>query len=180
MNKASLTQPYCVYPKAQFFGPILFNTFFNDFFFFIPKASVHNFADDNTLASFASTLDELLPILESECETAIDWLHNNKMIGNPDKFQAIFLDKHGSDNTNIEVKIGNEKIKSTSSVKLLGVHINDKLNFSHRIIRLGKSAGNQLNALPRLESFSGLKERDVLVNSFIYSNLLPACLDVLT
>ena len=30
--------------------------------------------------------------------------------------------------------------------------------------------GNQLNALTRLKSFLGLKERLVLVNSFIYSN----------
>ena len=35
-----------------------------------------------------------------------------------DRFQVILLDKCGSDNTNIEVKIGNEKIKLTSSVKL--------------------------------------------------------------
>ena len=61
---------------------ILYNILFNDFFFFISKTSVHNFADDNTLASFASTLKELLPILESECEAAINWLHNNKMIVN--------------------------------------------------------------------------------------------------
>ena len=157
-------------PQGSIFGPILYNIFFNDFFFFIPKASVHNFADDNTLASFASTLKELLPILESECEAAINWLHNNKMIVNPDKFQVILLDKRGSDNTNIELKIGNEKIKSTSSVKLLGVHIDDKLNFNHHINKLCKSAGNQLNALTRLKSFLGLKESVVLVNSFIYSN----------
>ena len=31
------------------------------------------------------------------------------MIVNPNKFQAILLDKRGSDNTNIEVKIVNEK-----------------------------------------------------------------------
>ena len=92
------------------------------------------------------------------------------MIVNPDKFQVILLDKRGSDNTNIELKIGNEKIKSTSSVKLLGVHIDDKLNFNHHINKLCKSAGNQLNALTRLKSFLGLKERVVLVNSFIYSN----------
>ena len=36
--------------------------------------------------------------------------------------------------------------------------------------KLCKSAGNQLNALTRLKSFLGLKERAVLVNSFIYSN----------
>ena len=92
------------------------------------------------------------------------------MIVNPDKFQVILLDKRGSDNTNIEVKIGKEKTKSTSSVKLLGVHINDKLNFDHHINKLCKYAGNQLNAPTRLKSFLGLKERVLLVNSFIYSN----------
>ena len=52
------------------------------------------------------------------------------MIVNPDKFHVILLNR-GSDNTNIEVKTGNEKIKSISSVKLLGVHLDDKLNFNH-------------------------------------------------
>ena len=131
-------------PQGSIFGPILYNIFFNDFFFFIPKASVHNFADDNTLASFASTLKELLPILESECEAAINWLHSNKMIVNADKFQVIFLNKRGSDNAKIKLKIGNEKIKSTSSVKLFGVHIDGKLNFNHHIKKLFKSAGNHL------------------------------------
>ena len=157
-------------PQGSIFGPILFNIFFNDFSFFIPRASVHNFADDNTLCSFAKALRELVTILQSESETAINWLHNNKMIVNPDKFQVIFLDKRRSDNTNIEVEIGNEKISSTSSVKLLGVHIDDKLNFNEHINKICKSAGNQLNALIRLKSFLGLKEKEVLVNSFIYSN----------
>ena len=104
--------------------------------------------------------------MESECEAAINWLYNDKMIDNPDKFQVILLDKRGSDNTNIELKIGTE-IKSISSVKLLAVHIDDKLNFNHHINKLCKSAGNQLNALTRLKSFLGLKERAILVNSFI-------------
>ena len=159
-----------VYPKARFLDRFCFNISFNDFSFFIPKASVHNFADDNTVRSFAKTVRELITILQSECETAINWLHNNKMIVNPDKFQVIFLDKRRSDNTNIEVEIGNEKISSTSSVKLLGVHIDDKLNFNEHINKICKSAGNQLNALIRLKSFLGLKEKEVLVNSFIYSN----------
>ena len=115
-------------PQCSIFGPI-FYIFFNNFFFFISKASVHNFADDNTLVSFASTLKEFLPILESEFQTAMNWLHNNKMIVNPDMFQVFF-------------KAGNEKIKSTSSVKLLEVHIDDKPSLSHHINKLGKSFGN--------------------------------------
>ena len=50
------------------------------------------------------------------------------MIANPEKFQVIFFEKRGSDNTNIEVKTGNEEIKSTSSVNFLRVDIYDKLN----------------------------------------------------
>ena len=92
------------------------------------------------------------------------------MIANLDKFQVVLLDKGRSDNTNIKVEIRNEKIRSTSSVKLLGVHVDDKLNFNEHINKICKSSGNQLNALIRLKLSLGLKEKEVLVNSFICSN----------
>ena len=37
-------------------GPVLYNLFFNDFFYFILLATAHNFADDNTLACFSKTI----------------------------------------------------------------------------------------------------------------------------
>ena len=55
-------------------------------------------------------------------------------------------------------------------MKLLRVHIGDKLNFNEHINKICKSAGNQLNTLTQLKSFLGLKEKEVLVNSFISSN----------
>ena len=70
------------------------------------------------MTNLLQVLKELLPILESKCEAAINWLHNNEMIVNPGKFQVTLLDKRVSDNTNIELKIENEKIKSTLSDKL--------------------------------------------------------------
>ena len=73
------------------------------------------------------------------------------MIVNPDKFQLILQDKGRSDNINIVVEIRNEKIRSNSLVKLLGVHIDDKLNFNKHINKICKSTGNQLNALTRLK-----------------------------
>ena len=77
-------------PQGSIFGPILFNIFFNDFFFFFPKTSVYNFADDNALSG--KTLRELVTILESECEIAINWPYNNKMIANVEEFHIILLD----------------------------------------------------------------------------------------
>ena len=75
------------------------------------------------------------------------------MIADPDKFQVILLDKGRSDKTNIEVEIRNKKIRLTLSVKLLGVHIDDKLNFYEHINKICKSAGIQLDAVIRLKLF---------------------------
>ena len=52
---------------------------------------------------------------------------------NPDKFLAILLDKRKSDNTNQRITVDNQQIKVMSSVKLLGLQLDDKLNFNHHI-----------------------------------------------
>ena len=73
------------------------------------------------------------------------------MVVNPDKFQAILLDKRNSDlYLNENTAIDKENIKVISNVKMLGVHIDSKLNFNLYINIVCKSASNQLNALVRL------------------------------
>ena len=85
------------------------------------------------------------------------------MIVNPGKFQAIIFDKHKGNHTNQIINIDQKKIKAVSKVKLLGIEIDDKLNFNHHINNICKSASNQLNALIRLKHLLGFEERKVLV-----------------
>ena len=73
-------------PQGSILGPILFNLFINDLFFFVKEAELANFADDNTVHVDSKDLTELLEILRKECETAINWFKTNNMIVNPDKF----------------------------------------------------------------------------------------------
>ena len=80
-------------PQDSIVSPILFNYFFNDFFYFIEKASVHSFADNNTLSMFEETIQNLIALLETESNTATEWYQNNKMMVNPGKFQANITDE---------------------------------------------------------------------------------------
>ena len=68
------------------------------------------------------------------------------------------------------MNIGNEKIESLSAIKLLGIEIDDKLNFNNHINTICRSAANQLNALMRLRRFLGLEDRKALIQSFVLSN----------
>ena len=157
-------------PHDSIVGPILFNNFFNDFFYFILVASAHNFTDDNTLSSFAKTIENLISILESESEIAINWFNDNHMIVNSGKFHAIIFDKQKGNHTNQIINIDQKEIKAVSKVKILGIEIDGKLNFNHHINNIFKSASNQLNALIRLKHLLGFEERKVLVNNFLMSN----------
>ena len=62
------------------------------------------------------------------------------MIINSDKFQAIMLDKMKSNLTNIPLTIDKQTIKSVPSVELLGIHLDDKLNFNLDISNICRSA----------------------------------------
>ena len=94
----------------------------------------------------------------------------NKMMVNPDKVQAIVLNKKRSNLTNTNFQVDNQAIKSVSSVEILGIHIDDKLNFNLHIREICKSAANQLNALIRLKQFLSFHAKEVLINSYIISN----------
>ena len=87
------------------------------------------------------------------------------------------MDKHKGNHTNQFIKIDQKELKAVSKVKLLGIDIDDKLNFNHHINNICKSASNQLNALIRLKYLLGFEERKVLVNTFIISNFNYCCLE---
>ena len=70
-------------PQGSVLGPILFNFYINDQLLFMKQATLHNYADDNTLAYFSESMRDLVKTLGKETEVALSWLENNEMIANP-------------------------------------------------------------------------------------------------
>ena len=64
-------------------GSSAFGFFFFFYYYFIDKASVHNFADDNSLSAFTTNIKNVKSIFESEFKLIISWFQSNNMTGNP-------------------------------------------------------------------------------------------------
>ena len=71
--------------------------------------------------------------------------------------QAIILGRKKSNLTNIPLTIDNQTIKSVPSVKLLGIDLDDKLNFNMHIGNICRSAADQLNVSIRFKSYLSFK-----------------------
>ena len=138
---------------------------------------MYNFADDNFSSAAAKTVTELKDTLQSDSKVIINWSKNDRIIVNPEIFQAIILDKQKHEYSNKPIKFDNKTVETVSSVKLLGIQLDDKFNFSFHVSNICKSAANQLSALIRIDNFLCLEGKRVLINSFLMSNL-NYCLSV--
>ena len=85
-----------------------------------------NFEGDNTLSSFGKTIENLLSILESENEIAINWFKDNYMLVNPGTIQLVIFDKQKGNHSNQILNIDQKETKVVSKVRLLAIEINDK------------------------------------------------------
>ena len=151
-------------PQGSILGPLLFNIFLNDIFYFITDISIANYADDNTPYTTKNSITSLLETLEVETNTLLDWFRNNEMKPNEDKCHLLLINQE-----NISVNVGKENISCSSSVDLLGIKIDDKLNFNEHVSKLCKKGNQKLHALARISKYMNKDKLRLIMRTFITS-----------
>ena len=76
-------------PQGSVLGPLLFNIYLNELFFFLKDVGICNFADDTTTYISDKSLENVLKSLEKNSMLAIRWFENNYMKLNTDKCRLI-------------------------------------------------------------------------------------------
>ena len=154
-------------PQGSILGPLLFNIFINDIFFFIEKSEICNFADDNTLYSCDRNLLRIKENLTFDMKNIFLWFRANSLKANAGKFQFMILNR--KNHRTQRMVINSIAVKESNEVILLGITIDNKLAFKKHIENLCRTAQYKLHALTRIRKYLTLDKAILLGNTFISS-----------
>ena len=157
-------------PQGSVLRPLLFNIFVNDLHFDLTNGEINTFADDNQLYTCHQNADTVEDTLNSDLEITLEWFHQNSLTANPNKFQSLGL-APGRSTIDLQVSVLGNLVQQLSFIKLLGVTLDNKLNFHVHIANLCRKVGRQVGVLNRLKRLVPVEARIELYNSFILTHL---------
>ena len=161
---------HCGVPQGTILGPFLFLLYIND----LPNCLQHSqprmYADDTSITFAGSDVDEINSCINLDLERIRVWLAANKLTKT--EFLLIGSKQRLSNFTvNPTANINQFPIKRVSTVKSLGVHIDENLTWECHINELSKKIASGISAIKRIRYSISYKTLLSIYNSSVQPHL---------
>ncbi len=136
-------------PQGSVLGPLLFLVFINDLPDYLDCEDCKLFADDTTIGCTGQSLELVHSKLANTCERLLEWCDYNMLLVNWSKTYVMYITKKRIFKPK-EFIFKSIKIESVESFKLLGITIDNNLNFSRHVANMRKQILTRLFSIKKL------------------------------
>ena len=170
---SSFLKVNCGVPQGSILGPTLFLCFINDMSAAL-SCKLSLYADDSALVYSHSDPRVVSEFLSQELDTCRKWLIDNRLSLHLGKTECILFGpkrKLSTQTSSFNVQVNGVDVKRVTSVKYLGIILDQCLDFSCHIHELVKKANAKLKFLHRNGYLLNLHAKRLLCQALIFSNL---------
>ena len=147
--------------------------FQNDIAFYADESNLTIYADDHKMYVAGKNHEAVESKLKTQGQLALIRYNNNFLLVNIDKFQSLTINPRNidADNKSNVLIIDDHKINKTEHIKLLGVYIDESLNFTKHISETCTKASQKVGVLVRLRNLIPCQAKLILYKTAIMPHL---------
>ena len=157
-------------PQGSVLGPLFFNIFINDICS-IGSAKKILFADDAVFYITASSLESCIYELNQLLNKLSEWLLNNKLVANASKTKLMIFTPKLINNLP-DIYFNNEVLEWVTSIKYLGMIVDNKLNFISHSKQVFRKLSQLHGIIYASSNFLPQQSLITIYNSLVYPTII--------